>query len=233
MALDFPSSPTLNQTYAYNGYSWYWDGTGWQSQTVQSVTGPQGPTGPSGLAYAIDPLSYNSLTKTISLKIKSNGGLKGDNSGIYVDSSVTPLLASSNNFTGSTNTFQGNVVLNGKVTFTGYDFSLTPIDDISNFFNGYTSTFAIRYQGQKVVLKNPFRLLISLGGIIQSVTIPEVIWNSPLKKSGIWVDSNGNLNTYGYVKLGTSFFGLIQAGEVVNSTTTFYPFSPMDLLLGD
>jgi hypothetical protein len=233
MALDFPSSPTLNQTYAYNGYSWYWDGVGWQSQTITSVTGPQGPTGPSGITYAVDPLSFNSLTKTISLKIKSGGGILGNNSGIYVDSSVIPTLSSSNTFTGANNIFSGNVTLSGKVLFSGYDFSIIPLDDISNQFDGHTSTFELNYQGDEISLKNPFRLLISLGGIIQSVTIPEVIWNSPLKKSGIWVDSNGNLNTYGYVKLGSSFFGLVQAGEVVNSTTTFYPFSPMDLLLGD
>lgn len=31
-ALNFPASPTLNQTYTANGYTWLWDGTTWVSQ---------------------------------------------------------------------------------------------------------------------------------------------------------------------------------------------------------
>lgn len=39
MALDFPSSPTLNQTYTFNGRTWIWNGAGWavQSATVTSI----------------------------------------------------------------------------------------------------------------------------------------------------------------------------------------------------
>lgn len=29
MAADFPSSPTLNQTYTFSGRTWTWNGTGW------------------------------------------------------------------------------------------------------------------------------------------------------------------------------------------------------------
>lgn len=30
MAIDFPSSPTIGQTYTYNGRSWEWNGEGWE-----------------------------------------------------------------------------------------------------------------------------------------------------------------------------------------------------------
>ena len=30
--IDFPTSPTLGQTYTYNGRTWVWDGTGWERQ---------------------------------------------------------------------------------------------------------------------------------------------------------------------------------------------------------
>jgi hypothetical protein len=30
MALDFPSSPALNDTYTDSGKTWRWNGTGWQ-----------------------------------------------------------------------------------------------------------------------------------------------------------------------------------------------------------
>lgn len=29
--IDFPSSPTLNQTYTFNGRSWKWNGEGWEA----------------------------------------------------------------------------------------------------------------------------------------------------------------------------------------------------------
>jgi hypothetical protein len=40
-ALDFPSSPTLNQVYSANGRSWIWDGSAWNLLGVtNSVSGP-------------------------------------------------------------------------------------------------------------------------------------------------------------------------------------------------
>ena len=48
--INFPLSPTLNQSYTYNGRTWIWNGTGWelQSGTIGPV-GPTGPTGPQGV----------------------------------------------------------------------------------------------------------------------------------------------------------------------------------------
>lgn len=37
-ALDFPTSPTLNQTYTANGKTWYWDGASWISDNFVSLT---------------------------------------------------------------------------------------------------------------------------------------------------------------------------------------------------
>jgi predicted small integral membrane protein len=38
MAVDFPASPTLNQTYTDSGRTWRWNGTGWQVQ-ANVITG--------------------------------------------------------------------------------------------------------------------------------------------------------------------------------------------------
>lgn len=62
MALDFPSSPTLNQTYTYGGRTWTWNGTGWAATTT--TYGPQGPAGqgvPTG-GTAGQILAKNSAT---------------------------------------------------------------------------------------------------------------------------------------------------------------------------
>jgi len=79
MPIDFPSSPTVAQTYTYNGQTYTWSGTVWRlvrtsatgptgpASTVAGPTGPTGPTGSAGIAVATSPLAYDSPTQTISL----------------------------------------------------------------------------------------------------------------------------------------------------------------------
>lgn len=40
MAADFPTSPTLNQTYTFGGRTWKWNGTGWAlvTNSIDSLT---------------------------------------------------------------------------------------------------------------------------------------------------------------------------------------------------
>jgi hypothetical protein len=42
--IDFPSNPSVNQTYTFGNYTWKWDGYGWQN-----ITSTYGPTGPQGI----------------------------------------------------------------------------------------------------------------------------------------------------------------------------------------
>jgi len=46
MALTFPSSPTVNQTYTASGSTWIWTGAAWD--LVRQAAGATGPTGPTG-----------------------------------------------------------------------------------------------------------------------------------------------------------------------------------------
>ena len=46
MAVNFPNSPSTNDTHTENGYTWKWDGTTW---IIQSIA-PPGPAGPPGSA---------------------------------------------------------------------------------------------------------------------------------------------------------------------------------------
>lgn len=48
MPIDFPSGPTLNQTYVYGTQTYRWNGSSWRLVRTSAV-GPTGPTGAAGL----------------------------------------------------------------------------------------------------------------------------------------------------------------------------------------
>ena len=53
MTINFPNSPTTNQTYTFNGRSWEWTGAAWKA--VTTTFGPTGPTGSAGVAGSAGP----------------------------------------------------------------------------------------------------------------------------------------------------------------------------------
>ena len=63
MAINFPTNPTIGQTYTYGGITWTWNGTGWDKTTgsgsgntgATGATGPQGNTGATGTTGATGP----------------------------------------------------------------------------------------------------------------------------------------------------------------------------------
>ena len=46
-AIDFPNSPSVNDTYTVGSRTWQWTGSVWQS-VATTVAGPTGPAGPAG-----------------------------------------------------------------------------------------------------------------------------------------------------------------------------------------
>ena len=52
MPANFPSSPTLNQTYSFSGFTWSWNGRYWQAVVVPEIQGATGPTGATGVTGA-------------------------------------------------------------------------------------------------------------------------------------------------------------------------------------
>ena len=54
MALGFPLSPTLNQTYTVGTRTWRWNGKGWELVNV-GPTGPAGPVGATGIQGPTGP----------------------------------------------------------------------------------------------------------------------------------------------------------------------------------
>lgn len=60
MALTFPSSPAVDDTYTASGSTWKWTGTAWD--LVRQAAGATGPTGPSGPAGATGPTGPTGAT---------------------------------------------------------------------------------------------------------------------------------------------------------------------------
>lgn len=231
MPLDFPSNPALNDVYTFSGYSWKWDGYGWQALNSNTVT-VEGPVGPTGVVAAQDPLAYNNLTRSISLKIKTGGGILGSTAGLLVDTSVIPVLAGSNTFAGQ-NTFTSSVVVSGSLKASNFSTTTFQLDDISDQFNGRKNIFTLRYRGERVNLKNAFRLLINLNGIIQGVRFPEYVYLNPVVlNKGFWTDGAGNLLFDTNPKRGSTFFGTVMAGDTVGENYN-YPFRALDIILGE
>jgi hypothetical protein len=83
MPIDFPASPTLNQTYTYNGRSWKWDGSAWMAvdasngypllSTANTFTAsPQTITGSASAKGLV--IQSNATTPGNPLEIQNSGG---------------------------------------------------------------------------------------------------------------------------------------------------------------
>ena len=110
---------------------------------------------------------------------------------------------------------------------------IIPLDDISNEINGQNSRFLPKYQGQKITINNPLRLLVTINGIIQTVGFTDNTWQSFLPKDGFVVDNDGYIAFSEVPPLGSSFHGRLMAGSDTTSRTTTYPFRASDILLGE
>jgi hypothetical protein len=124
MPMDFPNSPTLNQTYTVSGTTWIWNGTTWDVVRISTgASGPTGATGPSGASGATGPtgpqgpatLPQNSQTSAYILQSSDNGKYIDITTGGVSVTTATAMTAGQNaviyNNSGSSQTItQGSSV---------------------------------------------------------------------------------------------------------------------------
>jgi hypothetical protein len=106
------------------------------------------------------------------------------------------------------------------------------LDNLKYQFDGIESRFNPTYQGITQSISNPFRVLLSLNGIIQEVGFSEVVWGTPFSYNGFTIDSDGYLAFSEVPPHGSDFSARILAGPVTQSSNNTYPFKAMDILLG-
>lgn len=117
-------------------------------------------------------------------------------------------------------------------TFGGDFMQVTQLDDISYLFDGLENRFPLTYQGAPYEIDNPFRLLVFMNGVIQSVYTEEYVFQSPFKQFNFFVDDDGYISFSSIPAPGTIFNGRLMTGQETTTQTTNYPFRPIDIMLG-
>ena len=89
-SIDFPNSPSVDDTFEAGGRTWVWNGTVWNTVTT-SISDISG----------VSPITYNSATAEIGISLTEGTGIDISGGTISVDTSVIAEL-NSPTFTGLT-----------------------------------------------------------------------------------------------------------------------------------
>jgi len=109
------------------------------------------------------------------------------------------------------------------------------LDDISNLVDGYTNTFPTNYNGSPVIFTSPWSIQVMLNGVYQpafkyngDLTWPSYVLSA---NRGYTLDPNNQLRFADAPPMGSQITIRVVAGGA-STTTKFYPFKPVDLVLG-
>jgi hypothetical protein len=184
-ALDFPSSPTVGQTYTANGRTWQWDGVSWNSfnTIVAAGSNTQIQFNNSGAFGASSNLTWNGTTlSTTGLSVSSTVTINGGTA-----NGVGYLNASKVLTTGSALTFDGtNLSTTGTATAT----KLVPTGNVTAGNGMYlptTDTLAWSTNGTE-------RARITSTGVFQ---LGNAVSLNPTTANALTLDSSGNLAVAG------------------------------------
>jgi len=187
-------------------------------------------------------------TNATTITIGRSSGVTTTINGTSIPASSTLAVIGSNNNFSTSQTITGSLTATSIVksggtssqylmangsTSLGYILpDIIPLDNLQYQFDGIESRFYPKNAGIVQTITNPFTLLLSLNGIIQNISFPEVVWGTPFSYDGFTIDSDGYIAFSEPPPAGSTFFAKIQAGPATQVTTNIYPFRAMDILLG-
>ncbi len=109
-----------------------------------------------------------------------------------------------------------------------------PIDDISIYFDGSQSRFPLTYEGEQFVVQNPYKLLVTINGILQILGNQEKHWLSLIPSDGYFIDEDGYVQFGEPIPVGSKFEARYLSGpDQQNAKKSIYPFRAVDIQLGD
>lgn len=158
------------------------------------------------------------LSQALGIGVPGNGTVDGTK------------LSATVNYTGDF-VFGGGIQnANGNIVEDLYE-----LDDASTFFasDGLQNTIVPRFNGETVTISNPFKLLITVNGVIQSAYIhnKEYVWESNvlIANDGYTVDYDGNIKFTEAIPQNAQI--VIKTVSGANKTTVRnYPFKPLDII---
>ena len=131
MAINFPLNPTLNEIYSYNGLSWQWNGSYWQSFPPSS-----GATGVVTSIIASTGLSANTTTGNVTLVVTGSTG-----GGTFTGGTVTGATSFTGGLTANTISATTYQNLPTDVRVTGSTYS----NNTFTFTNNTGGTFNVLF----------------------------------------------------------------------------------------
>jgi len=215
--MNFPSSPTLNQTYTFGGKTWKWNGKGWELVLESGPMGPTGPTGaigPTGPGGGIGPTGPTGPTGVAGPTGASGGigptGPTGPTTypgaGIAVSTGsgwTTSKTAPAGNLVGTTETqtlsnktldapeLTGDVYVNGRSRYKVVAISTGTGIDLSagNYFTATMNANRSYTFSNKPA--GAFGLILEIAYTSGTLTLPSgFVWvggNAPTLTSGTWI----------------------------------------------
>lgn len=134
-------------------------------------------------------------------------------------------------------TYNGTFIFGGDIQNANGDIveDLYELDNSSSFFasDGLQNTVVPRFNGEVVSITNPFKLLITVNGVIQSAFVydKEYVWKSDvlIANDGYTIDYDGNVKFSETIPQNADIVMKTVSGA--NKTTVRnYPFKPLDIM---
>lgn len=111
-------------------------------------------------------------------------------------------------------------------------FQITPLDDMSFYFDGVEDTFEPQYNGVKEEILNPYRVLLTINGLVQTPNFPDYVNLPPIFPEGFVLNTDGTFTFTPIPQSGDTFDARVMPGAIENEKRRQY-FEPLNLLMGD